>query len=242
MQRRSLQLPAHNQASPSQLGSPQQQMALHSSLAGTAQQVLSQASRHAQGFAQVPLLNPVLNPHISTASMPVPSVAGRQQARDSYNRFPFDPSCTPSGQHPSNQQGVAAPQSGPPLQLPAHVQQWLTALAQDTQQALSNSNEPDLTCRETDAAAHVSRPRHAVASAEFQEDLRHMRAELADVKARFADTQVCAASHSPPLLIAGFQYTSKAGLLGAHFTKTLLHFNSLMLCLLYLLGVHCDIM
>jgi len=90
----------------------------------------------------------------------------------------------------STQQGMASSLSAPPLQLPGHVQQWLATLAHDAQQAAGSSTALDQPAsRERHAQASVSSPGHAAASAEVQEDLRQMKAELADVKAQFAETQ-----------------------------------------------------
>ena len=141
--------------------------------------------------AQLAALQP--NPLVSVARLPMPICDGQQETVDGQQLS------LPSAllQVGGNQQVMPTPQPGPALQLPVHLQQWLATLAQDTQQAVNSSNMPDqLVDRGTDTRAPS--PRHAVASAEVQEDARHLRAELADVKACFADTQVYAPCFFPP--------------------------------------------
>ena len=114
----------------------------------------------------------------------------------------------------AGKQGMAASKPSPPLQLPAHVQQWLARLARHTQQAVNTSNaartphdgnalhqvvgqeatEGPASRQQPNEREGSSSPGKTAASAAIQEDLKQMRLELADVKARFADAQACALS------------------------------------------------
>lgn len=174
-----LQQPANRQSFPSALERPQQQGALHGSLTADA------GSRH----IYAPSGSPQLDLHLST-SMPEVPLGSLQRAMESQ---PFPP-CMPGSQqanlYAASQQALAAQQSGP-LQLPAHVQQWLATLARDSRQATGSSKVPD---NPAGGAEHVPvsalSPGRPDASARVQEDLKQMRAELSDVKERFAEAQV----------------------------------------------------
>lgn len=182
---RQLQQSVYSHSSPSPLESSQQQDMLHSSLTPETQQALLQASRSSLGLPGCPHLTP----YLSTATMPAPAF-GPQQIMDSNQLSSLWHSSQLANLNSSTQQGMASSQSVPPLQLPAHVQQWLATLAHDAQQASGSSTALDQPAsRGTHAQAFASSPGHAAASAEVQEDLRQMKAELADVKARFAETQ-----------------------------------------------------
>ena len=183
---RQLQQPAYRQTFPSPLEPPQQQGALH----GWEDSSLTADAGSRQTYALSG--RPQLDLHLST-SMPEVPLGSLQQAMASQ---PFPP-CMPGSQqanlYAASQQALAAPQSGP-LQLPAHVQQWLATLAHDTQQATGRSKMPDGPAGGAEHVhATVSSPgrgnAHADASAKVQEDLKQMRTELADVKERFAEAQ-----------------------------------------------------
>lgn len=183
---RQLQQPTFSHSSPSPLGSSLQQNVLHSSLTPEVQQALLQASRSSLGLPGCPHLTP----YLSTTTMPAPPFGGAQQTMDSQQPPSLWHSSQQANLNNSTQQEVASLQSVLPLQLPAHVQQWLATLAHDAQQAAGSStalNQP--ASRDRHAQASASSPGHAAASAEVQEDLRQMKVELADVKARFAGTQ-----------------------------------------------------
>ena len=183
---RQLQQSEYSHSSPSPLGSSQQQNVLHSSLTPEAQQALLQASRSSLGLPGCPHLSP----YLSTATMPAPPFGGAQQTMDSQQLPSLWHNSLQANLNSSTQQGMASSQSIPPLQLPAHVQQWLATLAHNAQQASCNSTALDQPAsRERHAQASASSPGRAAASAEVQEDSRQMKAELSDVKARFAETQ-----------------------------------------------------
>ena len=183
---RQLQQSKYSHSSLSPPGSSLQQNVLHSSITPEVQQALLQASRSSLGLPGCPHLRP----YLSTTTMPAPPFGGAQQTVDS-QQFPLLlHSSQQSNLNSSTQQGMASLQSVPPLQLPAHVQQWLATLAHDAQQTAGSSIGLDQPAsRKRHAQASASSPGLAAASAEVQEDLRQMKAELADVKARFAGTQ-----------------------------------------------------
>ncbi|DBA90582.1 TPA: hypothetical protein ACH3X1_003818 [Trebouxia sp. C0004] len=134
--------------------------------------------------------------------MPAPPFGGAQQTMDSQQLPSLWLSSQQANLNSSTQQGVASLQSISPLQLPAHVQQWLATLAHDAQQASGSITVLDQPAsRERHAQASASSPGQAAASAEAQEDLRQMKAELADVKARFAETQAALEETQQQLLI-----------------------------------------
>ena len=185
---RQLQQSKYSHSSPSPRGSSLQQSVLHSSLTPEVQQALLQASRSSlalPGCAH-------LTPYLSTTTMPARPFGGTQQSMDSQQLPSLLGGSQQANLNSSTQQGTASLQSDAPLQLPAHVQQWLATLAHDAQQAAGSSmalDQPASREAERHAQASASSPGRAAAPAEVQEDLRHMKAKLADVKARFAETQ-----------------------------------------------------
>lgn len=179
---RQLQQSEYSHSSPSPLGSSLQQNVLRSSLTPEVQGALLQTSRDSLGLPACP--------YLSTTTMPAPPFGGAQQSMDSQQLPSLLHSSQQANLNRSTQQGMASLQSVPPLQLPAHVQQWLASLAHDAQQAAGIGMALDQPAsRGRHAQATSSSPGRAAASVEFQGDLRQMKAELADVKARFAETQ-----------------------------------------------------
>ena len=208
---RQLQQSEYSHSSPSPLGSSLQQNVLHSSLTPEVQQALLQASRSSlalPGYSH-------LSPYLSTTTMPAPPFDSAQQSMDSQQLPSLLHSSLQANLNSSTQQEMASLQSVPPLQLPAHVQQWLATLAHDAQQAAGSRTALDQPAsRERHAQASASSPDRAAASAEVQEYLRQMKAELADVKARFAETQVWSLTDCCHLSLHGYSEFSCESMAG----------------------------
>ena len=193
----------------------EQPTALHSSLAASVQQALTQAIRHSHTADQPS--RPPLDHSLSVASLPagplsschqamplLQSQPGRLHGSQGQARQSLEPTLSmanlPAGLFDSypqtvsslrNQQGQlhGSDAAAPSLQLPAHVQQWLATLAQNARPGVlegSSANEPIRAI-----ADRLQRPSCEETSAGVQQDLKQLRDELADVKAKFADTQVC---------------------------------------------------
>lgn len=73
------------------------------------------------------------------------------------------------------------------LQLPPHVQHWLSLLTPAPQAPLGNGSSSSEASKAADFNKQTAGS--AAASVEIQQELSQLKAELADVKARFVDTQ-----------------------------------------------------
>lgn len=159
---------------------PSQQMALHSSLAGDALQLPWASSgwqSHNNQVAEQPRL-------------PSNAFQGNQQSHTS--AFGVLPILTqPSGSQHSVLQSPGQTQLPPGLQLPLHVQQWLAVLANDSQQGIASQHTPQQHAISAQTSARVPSADAVNAATQLQEDVRQLRAELCDVKSKFAETQAC---------------------------------------------------
>lgn len=86
--------------------------------------------------------------------------------------------------------GLTQPPSSHGLQLPLHVQQWLAVLASDSQQGIQSQAAPKQHPISGTSPPDVSSADAAKAATQMQEDVRLLRAELTEVKSKFAETQV----------------------------------------------------
>lgn len=165
------------QGGPSPPASPSQQTAYHSNPAKAAHQTLRSWPSHAASVSQ------------QLDTMPSVAVFGQQQQQaDAHNDWL--PSAHLAGPQDSAQQDFRSAKEMSGLQLPMHVQQWLASLASHGQLGVDQPAAP------VRASSAVPSPDAVQAATEVQENLRQLRAELADVKAKLTDTQVC------PLVIA----------------------------------------
>lgn len=158
-----------------------QQMALHSSLAGDAQQrpwAPSGWQSHNQQVAE--------QPHI-----PSNAVYGSQQPQASGLSVLPVLSQQPSGPQHSVLQPPGQAQSSEGLQLPLHVQQWLAVLANNSQQGMPRQPAPRQLSTSAQPSAQVPIVDAVNAATKLQEDVRQLRAELSDVRSKFAETQAC---------------------------------------------------
>ena len=185
-----------------------QPTALLGSLLGSAQQAFAQAVRHSHTVDQP--FKPPLDHSLSAASLPAGALDSLHRSMSSLQQQqgPLHGSLLQDVSLPQDQQGQLQGSSGqaasirnqqgqlqgsegqaaPSLQLPAHVQQWLAALAQSSQPGLLDSSVTLDPPRVADQS--VPKSSDADRSAEVQQGLTQLREELADVKAQFADTQV----------------------------------------------------
>ena len=157
---------------------PSQQMALHSSLARPAHQSHQPSSgwpnQNGQGPQQV---------HI-----PSNAFFGSQQLQASGFGVPSNPN-QPAGWQQNMLQPSGLTQAPQGLQLPLHVQQWLAVLANDSQQGTQSQTAPEQHAISANTSPHVLSADAANAAAEMHEDVRQLRAELSEVKSKFAETQ-----------------------------------------------------
>ena len=152
---------------------PSQQMALHSSFAGPAQQ-LHQPSLgwpHQNGqFAQ--------QEHISSNAF-----FGSHQPQT------HDFEVLPNPNQSASVQPSGLMQASQGLQVPLHVQHWLAVLANDSQKGTQSQTAPNHHATNANISPHVSDADAAKAAAAMHEDVRQLRAELSEAKAKFAETQ-----------------------------------------------------
>lgn len=152
--------------------SPSHRVALHSSLAGPSQQALrSQQLFDGIAAGQQKAASTL---HFGT------QLQQQQPAADVILRS--------LSQLSDDQLNSGQAQPAPALQLPMHFQQWLASLV-NTSQASVQSQDPQHTMLARVPAA-VPSPDAVHGGRQLQEDLTQMRAELTDVKAKFAETQV----------------------------------------------------
>ena len=181
MEGRHLQPGSFSSDTPALLGPPSQQMALHSSLAVDTHQH-PRASSGWQSYNQQVAEQPQIHSN---------AFQGSQQPQAS--GFGVLPVLI---QQPSGQQQLPVPgqtQSPQGLQLPLHVQQWLALLANNSQQGVPSQHTPQqhATSAQTSPQVPSADAVNAVKATELQEDVRHLKAELSDVKSKFAETQAC---------------------------------------------------
>ena len=145
-----------------------QTRAFHSSLAGVHQQLLP-------GW---------ISNSTSARQQPLADVLSIQQQQQGLARDVMASSC-PAGLQNSSHQGPGWAQASSAVQLPVHVQEWLASLATTAQPSVVQH------AAGARAASPVRSPDAVHAARELHEDLQELRAELADVKRNFAETQVC---------------------------------------------------
>lgn len=155
-------------------------MALHNSLAGDAQQLPWASSGWQSHNQQVVEPPQVLSNAVFGSQQPQASGVGVLPVLTQQ----------PSG----TQHSVLLPeptQSSQGLQLPLHVQQWLAVLANNSQQGMPSQPTPRQLATSAQPSAHVPTADAVSAATDLHEDVRQLRAELSDVKSKFAETQAC---------------------------------------------------
>lgn len=177
---------------------PSQQIALHSSLAGPAHQLHQPSFICSNQHAQV----------AQQAHIPSNASFGSQQPQASDFGAPPNP-IQPSGLRPNMLQPPGLMQASEGLQLPLHVQQWLAVLANNSQQGTQSLTAPKQCATSPITSPHVSSADAAKAATEMHEDVRQLRAELSEVKSKFAETQAMPFCCADTLLNMHIQKGSK---------------------------------
>ena len=157
---------------------PSQQMALHSSFAGPVHQLGQPSLGWPNQIGQV----------AQQAHIPSRAFIGSQQPQASDMGSLPNPN-QPAGSQHNMLQRPGLMQASQGLQVPFHVQHWLAVLANDSQQGTEGQTGLKQHATNANTSPHVSSASAAKAATEMREDVRQLRAELSEVKSKFAETQ-----------------------------------------------------